>query len=301
MEEPKQKISKSVILEPVSACPVKCILCPTGHRDKKKTVMTLSLVEKYLSKAVADFDSYDLLFGNWGEPLLHPQIDKLIEIAKNVGFTNITIATSFSTHCNIEKLAKSELSRLHISLSGMTPKTYNMVHRYGNLHLVKDNIKKLCVLRKEHDSPMKVFLRWHRYKHNEHEFKSARAMCKEYRVNISPYFGHLGGIDMLRDWVNGSIDKDTNDFINKFVFTDFIKSACTKHQNKNLCRQSNLLTIDVNGTLLHCCAFYDSQDFGIDFLNSSKEEIIAFKEKGNQYCQECITNGFCGYMHRPKR
>jgi MoaA/NifB/PqqE/SkfB family radical SAM enzyme len=274
------------------------MLCPTGHKEQPKKIMTLDLAKKCFSKAVREFRADSLFMGNWGEPLLHPQIYELIDTAKDHGFKEVTIATSFSVNCNVEKLAQSKLNRLHISLSGITAKTYNKVHRYGNIDLVKSNIDKFYKLSKK---PIKVFIRWHKYKHNEHEFEAIQALCKRYNIRLDSYFGHLGGVDMLLDWTTGAMNNELTNFINNFVFTDYIRNACARRENKDICIQNSYLIIDPGGDLLHCCVLYDSHKFSIDFLNTAKKDIIRFKEKKNKYCHKCISSGFCGYMQSPKR
>lgn len=73
-------------IEAASICNMKCIMCPTPHfpRKDKKPLIDVDLVKKIVNEGDLEA-SYFVELQQSGEPLLHPELSKIIDIVKSTG------------------------------------------------------------------------------------------------------------------------------------------------------------------------------------------------------------------------
>ena len=79
---------------------------------------------------------FDLWMFNWGEPLLHRQTPEMIRYAKDKGIEKIRLSTNLSipfTDDYIDRLVRSGVDELIVSLDGTTPETYSHYRRKRGL------------------------------------------------------------------------------------------------------------------------------------------------------------------------
>lgn len=290
-------------VEPVSTCPVNCEMCPVSRVDvpqPKARLMALDVAGAAAARLHHEFGVESVCWGNWGEPLLHPEMPALAEAFARVGIQNQYLSTSGSAKFDAEALATSALTQIDVSISGVTAEVYNIGHANGRWDLVKHNIEALAEARQRHPGQLGVGIRWHRYKHNEHQLDEARRWCAELDIELKPYYAHLGGIEALHDFDHGTLPEAKRNFVNERVFLDFVKRSLAKYEGGTSCPMTQNLIIHSDGTLLHCCGVMTSHQEGREFLRMTKEEVVGFKEAPNRFCGECLKKGWAGYMHSPK-
>ena len=79
---------------------------------------------------------------NWrGEPLLHPDIDKMIRYAKEIGVHEVALNTNgqLLTREMIDKLSLAQLDWLIISIDGATKSTYETIRKGGDFETLYKN------------------------------------------------------------------------------------------------------------------------------------------------------------------
>src|SRR5262249_39113137 len=89
---------RTVAIDPLARCNLACPLCPTGRghpTSRGKGILSVALYSEILDQLprVRTVRLY-----NWGEPLIHPQIDQLIAIAARRG-----IAVHAHSHLSLKK------------------------------------------------------------------------------------------------------------------------------------------------------------------------------------------------------
>jgi MoaA/NifB/PqqE/SkfB family radical SAM enzyme len=117
---------------------------------------------------------------NWGEPLLNPEIGKMISYAHDQ-----KVGTSMSTNLNhlsdrqADELIRSKLDYLIVSFDGLSPETYSMYRKLGNFEAVLANIRKLVEKKRYFSSRTpKIVWQFLVFRHNQHEVKKIKAMAR---------------------------------------------------------------------------------------------------------------------------
>ncbi|MBN2478868.1 MAG: SPASM domain-containing protein [Parachlamydiales bacterium] len=136
---------KEVRIENTNACHYKCIMCP---REKLMRKIGIMKNEDFLlvMKRLKGFEGVFHLHG-FGEPLLDRGLLEKVKLAKKYypGSKSAIITTLGVKIENdyFEKLIKSGLDTLTVSIYGFTKKNYQQVHKFDGLNLVKKNLLKL--------------------------------------------------------------------------------------------------------------------------------------------------------------
>ena len=173
-------------IDTTNICQLQCPLCHTG----------LGTVNR--DKGLMHFDTYArivdqiehscvwLSLYSWGEPFLNPQIDRFITHAHEK-----RIATIVSSNLNkpltpemAERLVRSGLDVLIISMDGISQDVYQVYRINGHLERVLDNIRLLVQKRAELGSGTPV-LEWQFIvmRQNEHQVEEARRMAQDLGVD----------------------------------------------------------------------------------------------------------------------
>jgi len=123
-----------VIIDPSSACDFKCAFCPTGDL---KLIRDIGRRQVFLDfgvykKCIDDLGGFDksihmLKLYKDGEPLLNPNLVGMVEYARSKTYVGCIMVTTNGSRLSPElsrKLVEAGLSRIHISLEGMSKEKY---------------------------------------------------------------------------------------------------------------------------------------------------------------------------------
>ena len=196
-------------IDTTNICQLQCPLCHTGlgtvNRDKGFMHFdTYARVVDQIEDSCVWLSLY-----SWGEPFLNPQIDRFIAYAHQK-----RIATIVSSNLNkpltpemAERLVRSGLDVLIVSLDGTTQDVYQVYRVNGHLDRVLDNIRLLVQKRAELGSATPV-LEWQFIvmRQNEHQVEEARRMAQDLGVDLfTPKrvdFPHgEDDLEMARQWL----------------------------------------------------------------------------------------------------
>lgn len=142
--------------ESSTLCNLKCVMCPlTKGLSRKTGVLKFENFKKVFDEIKVPY----LNLTGLGEPLMNPDIFRIIKYAKKSGSlvkldTNATILTEE----NIKKLLDSSPTFISVSLDGVDKKTYESIRKGANFEKVIFNLKKLVELRNKTKSPTKIHL-----------------------------------------------------------------------------------------------------------------------------------------------
>ncbi len=173
-------------IDPTNFCQLRCPFCPTGgeRHIRSKAVLKLEDFKRLMDELGPTLLHVD--FMNWGEPLLNRYIFEMVSYAKK-----FDIDTKMDTNLNefseemAEKMVRSGLDCVSLSIDGLTQETYSKYRVRGDFDKVMRNLETLIRKKKELGSS-RPYVIWQFlvFKHNEHEVERVRQLGKEMGVDV---------------------------------------------------------------------------------------------------------------------
>jgi radical SAM protein with 4Fe4S-binding SPASM domain len=175
----------AVSIEPTTACNLGCPECPSGLKQftrptgKLKTNRNAEMLDE-LGKNLFYINYYFQ-----GEPFLNPDF---LEFIKEANKRKIYTATSTNAHFikteTAEEIVKSGLSRLIISIDGITQQTYEDYRVHGVLNKVLEGTKEMVAAKKRLNAKTPhIIWQFLVTAKNEHETEDLKAMGKTFGVD----------------------------------------------------------------------------------------------------------------------
>ena len=253
---------KTVIAELVDDCYLQCALC--WNRGASGRQMSLTTIAKILKK----YDSDEISWFNWGEPLLHKEFEAFARMAGRSNAKNI-MSSSMSLPVSDERLRSlRNFDDVCVSVSGMTPDVYNIYHTNGNFDLVMKNLRRLAQLKLKN-----VKFKWLTHKHNVFQLSEARRFAEGLGFKFAPIELNCCVEDLM-----GGFDHELLRFP-KFP------------RKQHFCHLRYWDVIDVDGNHLLCCASHNVKiGYSVDDKVSNRE-LRGAKSK-TALCETCSKNEY---------
>lgn len=244
-------------VEPANYCNLKCPLCLTSTvtKSRKPALLSFEVFQKFIDEC-GDYLLH-LIFWNWGEPFLNPDLFRMIAYAKRKG-----IIVHTSTNGNVpldeaqtEALVDSGLDSLVVAVDGATQETYEKYRIGGRLDVVLSNIQKIVRIRslKGSASPI-INMRFVVMRHNESEIPQARILAQKLGVD---YFS-LKSVDMHPER-GRELDKSYAPRNTHYRRYEYDKNTFERKQTPFVCmRPWKRVTLDATGEVIPC--EYDYQN-----------------------------------------
>lgn len=168
-------------------CNLKCPVCPTGIKqlEREAVSMPANLFEQVWEET-APYLLTASLFG-WGEPLLHPQIGRMLEIAGRHDVATIlsTNGMPLRNESVREALVEYPPTTLIVAIDGLTDETNSRYRVGAQLEPILDGVRKLAALRKKRGARYPVLqMRYLVMKHNEHEVGLLEPFAREHGFEL---------------------------------------------------------------------------------------------------------------------
>jgi radical SAM protein with 4Fe4S-binding SPASM domain len=171
----------AIAVEPTTSCNLRCPECPSGLRSfTRPTGMLDADLFRQLIDQTALHTAY-LTFYFQGEPYLHPRFTEMVKYAASRKMITVTSTNAHYLHEeNARNTIASGLSKLIISLDGITQKTYSAYRVGGKLSTVLEGARTLLRMREEMQSATPfVTFQFLVVRPNEHEVEAARKLASE--------------------------------------------------------------------------------------------------------------------------
>lgn len=261
---------KRIYIEITNICNLNCSFCPKTNRDKK--FMTITEFETIINK-INGYTNHIYLHIK-GEPLMHPHLDKILEIANN-NKINVNITTNGRLlKEKINEINNYKIRQINISL-----------HSFNSL----DEIKKLV---KSCDSIKDTYINFRLW--NDLDKSEIFNFLEEYyKIKIDR--NRLR--NTLTDHIFLSIDKEF-DWPNLELPVIALKGTCKALKDQ--------IAILVNGDVVSCCLDNNGDNKLGNIFKQNLDEIInsnSFQDMLNGFNNHQLISQLCqrcGYRERFK-
>ena len=146
-------------VEPEYKCNLKCVTCAHQYGIRQESYIKDRMsVETYraICEESRNFNMPSITVSNNNEGLMERYLFEYIETAVSFGMMDIFLGTNahFLDAETAERLIRSGISRLLISIDAATPETYKAVRRSDKFERVINNVKQFYDLRKKMGSEL---------------------------------------------------------------------------------------------------------------------------------------------------
>ncbi len=170
-------------IEPTSFCNLRCPACPTGLRLDLRPRDAID--PQRFDRALDELGDYvfKLYLYNWGEPFLHKQTPEMIAGATARGIS-VRLSSNLSlplSDAYIERIVRSGLDHLVVSLDGTSEQTYARYRRAGSFDLVRANLRRIAET-KQRLGLATPHIEWQFlvFAHNEHEIEQVPRLYRDW-------------------------------------------------------------------------------------------------------------------------
>lgn len=266
----RPKISQ-LNVEVTNACTLRCVMCPHPMMTREIGRMDFDLFQKIAGEA-ADFDIPSLPLHVFGDPLLHPELERFISFAKTNGIPDVHISTNaiFLTEDRSRSLLETGLDTIYLCLDGIKKETYERLRVNAKFEQVVVNIKKFISLKRELNvEKPAVKLQIVRMKDTEPEIED---FVREWESQVDEIY-----INPYDTWAGVMPDRAVHERPKK-------RTPCPQ-----LWRH---LTILWSGDVSICCRDYDGQGVIDNIRKVHLKEIFWFNQKLLQHRRDHLEGNY---------
>tara|TARA_B110000003_G_C16630264_1_gene526347 strand:- start:541 stop:1884 length:1344 start_codon:yes stop_codon:yes gene_type:complete len=282
----------------LGSCNLKCASCPHSIEDTDvpKGSMSFDVFKSVFDKIIKETPSIShISLYSWGEPLLHPHIDKIIDYVheKNVAVA-LSSNLSIKFEKRIEKIIKSSPDYLKVSLSGFYPQAYDNTHQGGDINLVKKNLYLIKKLLDKYKVQTLIDINYHLYRDNSGEnIEQMEKLADELGFILSKTYALVMPLERVLSHLNGKPDLQTEQLQNNLLVTidEGIRASSEVPLPKNTCPfRENQININADLSVPVCCTVWKRDDNVVasNFLESNVSEINKNK-KNVDLCNKCMN------------
>ena len=147
-----------IYLEVTNCCNLECRICIRNTWAVLPGRLSIKLYGKILEDIQQLNPIPEIFFGGYGEPLIHPDIIKMIQDARKIGAktTLITNGTLLSAETS-KALISAGLNRLWVSLDGAHSESYHHINQGENQPNILRNLKRFQEINKSTESTPQGF------------------------------------------------------------------------------------------------------------------------------------------------
>ncbi len=293
---------KIVYFEISGVCNAKCPWCITGNRSLGQ--YSSSFLKALEFESAIEMLSRKQLIGppttihlyNWGEPLLHPEFGKIIEVLHKRRL-RFTISTNASRFVKVGGNLMTYMTQLNMSMPGFSQNSYDRIHGFDFERVIR-NIDSLLRCYRTAGFRGDAGVSYHIYQFNIGEIKSAEKFCASRKIKLWPAIAYLNDFNLAKAYLEGTMSyellKEASRDLLLFYVDDIIECRPRTYD----CPQYEYLVIDERLNVLTCCAVPEKHpDYSLGCLFDLSSDDIKVGKRSRNVCKECNNSGLAYWSH----
>jgi radical SAM protein with 4Fe4S-binding SPASM domain len=190
----------SISAELTNNCNLNCPQCSSGSglMIRRRGFMDIELFKKVMKELAPFLYNVNLYFQ--GEPMLHPLFFSFIE---NCTKPQTVVSTNghFLSEENSDKIVRSGLNKLIISIDGMDQETYSAYRVNGSVKSVVEGLKNVARAKNAHTSSLKIEIQFLVNRHNEHQIPQIRQLAKSVNASLGLKSMQIIDKEVIASWL----------------------------------------------------------------------------------------------------
>lgn len=283
-------------IDVLSACNLRCPSCPVENMREvptPKNVMSPEAFEAAILKIKGETPGpvkIDLY--NWAEPLLHPDLPRLIAIARRHGLP-VGLSANLNAWGGLEEVLRQGPESFQVSLSGFFQETYGRTHAGGEIETVKANLRRLRETLARLGGRTRVRVTYYCYIDNLGEdYRRMRDLCRSLGFTFLPLWAYLMPVEKLLDVYEGRpLTAQDHRLLALLAVGPQEARAARKASSPDCALRSRRTAINSDGSVALCCAVYDRRhNIAPDFLAAGFAKLQELKYS-HPLCGRCMAHG----------
>lgn len=303
LEDVKEQLPNGfndVCIEISPVCNAKCKYCPSGMAQHTRKMMDPELFEKAVRKlleyGIIGKGGHVNLFW-WGEPMLHPQLERFIMILQDVGKENgyqegipYILSTNAYHYRHLKPQELGNIERLIISLPGFSQSSYDKIHEF-NFSVIEDNVRRYAEDFEAAGKKDRIWVAYHVYQFNLLEIYDCYSFCNSLGISFNPGFAFPLLVKERVDYAQKRLEPERRDRILKEIVTDQLDRMINLSDKRTCVYQIRNFILDENADVYSClniepCGSNFCGNLLSDDINKIIQNVANLPE-----CDECIKCG----------
>ena len=249
-------------IETTLACNLQCPECAIGGNliVRPKGYMNLEQF-KIIAEKIQPFVKLCYLF-NWGEPLLNPDIIKIIKHSSEKFNANLCVSTNgilVNDKIALE-LITSGISTIIVSIDGITQAVYEKYRKKGDLKKALVGLEMLQRHNLKLGNRVEILPQFIVFKHNQHEMEGFRSHCTS--IGLRPLF--------KSPYLRNESKFENSDYP-EFIRNQYPDIKSLRQAMKDCPDTRNSFVINSDGAVVGCC--YDHNGCS-PYGNIYKQDVL---------------------------
>lgn len=285
------------LVDVVGPCNLRCISCPKGipGANNHQGMMSVDIFRRVIDKMTREMPFLNSVhLYNYGEPLLHPNLAEIINIASHEFGISTAISTNLNNGRNLEKVVQANPDVMYISCSGIG-KNYEITHTEGKWDIFLNNLNNLNKLIKKYKPETNFQIRYHIYGHNlQEDYEKAKKLFEDMGFLFSPTIAHVYPEKILQNLAYGFPIPETVKKAGELTLYNIEEQIEAARKEKDApCSIIDMFpSIRWDCSIIHCCSF-SNPIIHKNYLDLDLKNIEEIR-KNNGFCNLCTSYG----MHR---
>ena len=264
--------------------------------------MEFALFEKIIEKIRREAPGGDPIINlfNWGEPLLHPELPRIIRHLRQSGLRS-HLSSNLNIRRGLEEAIAANPDDIKISISGLTQPGYGRTHVRGDIDLVLRNMRLLRTLIDRYKATTNVWIGHHLYRSNLGESEQMRRIATELGFAYNPIEAFYMPLERRKDVVEGRGNPGDSGIVADLITPPAEKLkriAAFRSGNFDCELRFNQTVINHDGKVALCCSVYDQSNMlGLGFLDSPAD-VIEARKYSHPFCAGCMRGNL--HFTRPE-
>ncbi len=137
---------RRLVFELTNACNLNCVMCGRNSAEFKPTMFKLEWFELFRD-IFPDIEEITLM--GWGEPTMHPQFEKMLEIMDEAGLRKYFCTNGMLLDKLTPAIFKHKVDVFAISLDGADQQTNDRIRRGADFNKITSSLRNIVKIKKE--------------------------------------------------------------------------------------------------------------------------------------------------------